>query len=196
VGRREPPPGWPVACCGRRMRVLTSHESGWRGICRRRALVASCVMLPRVFPEGTSREGGTRLREAPGLDAALQHEVTCSQRLADPAPARRDVFAVRSLDLILTACDVKMRHPTPLKYEGTSREGGTRLREAPGLDAALQHEVTCSQRPADHVTARWDVFAVRSLDPNLTTCDVNSRGRHPNDSRPQNPLSRSVKPFV
>ena len=27
-------------------------------------------MLPRVFPEGTS-EGGTRLREAPGLDAAL-----------------------------------------------------------------------------------------------------------------------------
>jgi hypothetical protein len=71
VGRREPPPGWPVACCGRRMRVITSHESGWRGICCRRALVASCVMLPRVFPEGTSREGGTRLREAPGLDAAL-----------------------------------------------------------------------------------------------------------------------------
>ena len=28
------------------------------------------VMLPRVFPEVTS-EGGTRLREGPGLDAAL-----------------------------------------------------------------------------------------------------------------------------
>jgi hypothetical protein len=100
VGRREPPTVWPVACCGRRMRVLTSHESGWRGICRRRALVASCVMLPRVFPEGTSREGGTPdlSGEEPGLDAALQHEVTCSQRLADPVTARRDVFAVRSLD--------------------------------------------------------------------------------------------------
>jgi hypothetical protein len=101
VGRREPPPGWPVACCGRRMRVLTSHESGWRGICRWRALVASCVMLPRVFPEGTSREGGAPdlSGEAPGLDAALQHEVTCSQRQADHVTDRRDAFAVRSLDL-------------------------------------------------------------------------------------------------
>jgi hypothetical protein len=53
-------------------------------------------MLPRVFPEGTSREGGTRLREAPGLDAALQHKVTCSLRQADPVPDRWDVFAVRS----------------------------------------------------------------------------------------------------
>jgi hypothetical protein len=61
-------------------------------------------MLPRVFPEGTSREGGTRLREAPGLDAALQHEVTCSQRQADHVTARRDVFAARSLGLFLTAC--------------------------------------------------------------------------------------------
>ena len=67
------------------MRVLTSHESGWRGICRRRALVASCVMLPRVFPEGTSREGETRLREAPGLDAALpraRHMFPQDQQLA------------------------------------------------------------------------------------------------------------------
>jgi hypothetical protein len=55
-------------------------------------------MLPRVFPEGTSREGGTRMREAPGLDAALQHEVTCSQRLADHVTARWDGFAVRSED--------------------------------------------------------------------------------------------------
>ncbi len=116
VGRREPPPAWPGACCGRRMRVLTSHESGWRGICCRRALVASCVMLPRVFPEGTSREGGTRLREAPGLDAALQHEVTCSQRPADHVTARWDAFAARSLDLILTDCDARMRHPTSLTY--------------------------------------------------------------------------------
>ena len=101
VGRREPPTVWPVACCGRRMRVITSHESGWRGICRRRALVASCVMLPRVFPEGTSREGGTPdlSGEAPGLDAALQHEVTCSQRPADHVTVRWDEFAVRSLDL-------------------------------------------------------------------------------------------------
>jgi hypothetical protein len=92
------------ACCGRRMRVLTSHESGWRGICRRRALVASCVMLPRVFPEGTSREGGAPdlSGEAPGLDAALLHEVTCSQRQADHVTARRDVFAAPSLDLVLT----------------------------------------------------------------------------------------------
>jgi hypothetical protein len=97
---------WPVACCGRRMRVITSHESGWRGICRRRALVASCVMLPRVFPEGTSREGGTPdlSGEAPGLDAALHHEVTCSQRPADHVTARWDDFAVRSLDFVLTAC--------------------------------------------------------------------------------------------
>jgi len=36
--------------------------------------------------------------------------------------------------------------------------------EAPGLDAALQHEVTCSQRPADHVTARRDASAGRSDD--------------------------------
>ena len=115
VGRREPPPGWPVACCGRRMRVLTSHESGWRGICRRRALVASCVMLPRVFPEGTSREGGTQLCwEAPGLDAALQHEVTCSQRLADHVTARRDVFAVRSLDPNLTVCRDEQSLNNPL----------------------------------------------------------------------------------
>ena len=28
-------------------------------------------MLPKIFPEGTSGEGGTRLREALGLDAAL-----------------------------------------------------------------------------------------------------------------------------
>ena len=47
-----------------------------------------------------------------------------------------------------------------------------RLREAPGLDAALLHEVTCSHRPADHVTARWDGFAVRSLDLVLTACDA------------------------
>lgn len=114
VGRREPPPVWPVACCGRRMRVITSHESGWRGICRRRALVASCVMLPRVFPEGTSREGGTRLREAPGLDAALQHEVTCSQRLADHVTARWDGFAVRSLDLNLTVCREEQSLTNPL----------------------------------------------------------------------------------
>jgi hypothetical protein len=59
-------------------------------------------MLPRVFPEGTSREGGAPdlSGEEPGLDAALQREVTCSQRQADTVPARRDVFAVRSLDLI------------------------------------------------------------------------------------------------
>jgi hypothetical protein len=42
------------------------------------------------------------------------------------------------------------------------------LREAPGLDAALQHEVTCSHRLADHVTARRGGFAARSLDPILT----------------------------
>ena len=116
VGRREPPPGWPVACCGRRMRVITSHESGWRGICRRRALVASCVMLPRVFPEGTSREGGTRLREAPGLDAALHHEVTCSQRLADHVPARWDGFAVRSLDRNLTVCSEEQSLNNPFSF--------------------------------------------------------------------------------
>ena len=53
------------------MRVTTSLTCGWRGSCPgRRALVTARVMLPRVFPEGTS-EGGTRLREAPGLDAAL-----------------------------------------------------------------------------------------------------------------------------
>ena len=38
------------------------------------------------------------------------------------------------------------------------------MREAPGLDAALRHEVTCSQRPADHVPARRDAFAARSVD--------------------------------
>jgi hypothetical protein len=57
VGRREPPPGWPVACRGRRMRVITSHGSGWRGVCRQRALVASCVMLPRGIPRGNIRGG-------------------------------------------------------------------------------------------------------------------------------------------
>jgi hypothetical protein len=106
--------------------VLTSHESGWRGICRRRALVASCVMLPRVFPEGTSREGGAPdlSGEAPGLDAALQHEVTCSQRQADHVQDRRDVFAVRSVGLkILTACEVTMstRLPSLLPRNPTSR---------------------------------------------------------------------------
>ena len=61
-------------------------------------------MLPRLFPEGTSREGGTPdlSGEAPGLDAALQHEVTCSQRLADHVTARRDVFAGQSDDPNLT----------------------------------------------------------------------------------------------
>jgi hypothetical protein len=95
------------------MRVITSHGSGWRGICRQRALVASCVMLPRVFPEGTSGEGGTRLREAPGPDAALQHEVTCSQRLADHVTARRDVPAGRSVDRIASSNTPEI--PFPLR---------------------------------------------------------------------------------
>lgn len=40
--------------------MLMSHESGRGGICRRRAFVASCVMLPRGIPRGTSREGETQ----------------------------------------------------------------------------------------------------------------------------------------
>jgi hypothetical protein len=43
-------------------------------------------MLPRVFPEGTSREGGTRLREAPGLDAALHR----ARHMAPQASSTRD----------------------------------------------------------------------------------------------------------
>jgi len=43
-------------------------------------------MLPRVFPEGTSREGGTRLREAPGLDAALHR----ARHMAPKASSTRD----------------------------------------------------------------------------------------------------------
>lgn len=61
--RRPPDRG---ACSGRRMRVITSLESCWRGGCMPQGTCDCVVMLPRVFPEGTSGEGGTRLREAPG----------------------------------------------------------------------------------------------------------------------------------
>ena len=45
------------------------------------------VMLPRVFPEGTSREGGTRLcREGPGLDAALHR----ARHMTPKASSTRD----------------------------------------------------------------------------------------------------------
>jgi hypothetical protein len=43
-------------------------------------------MLPRVFPEGTSGEGETRLREAPGLDAALHR----ARHMAPQARSTRD----------------------------------------------------------------------------------------------------------
>jgi hypothetical protein len=44
-------------------------------------------MLPRVFPEGTSGEGGTRLcREGPGLDAALHR----ARHMAPQASSTRD----------------------------------------------------------------------------------------------------------
>jgi hypothetical protein len=44
-------------------------------------------MLPRVFPEGTSGEGGTRLcREGPGLDAALHR----ARHMAPQASRTRD----------------------------------------------------------------------------------------------------------
>ncbi len=77
--------------------MITSLTSCWRGGCMPEGTCDCAVMLPRVFPEGTSGEGGTQLAgRHPDRDAALLHEVTCSQRQADHVTARRDVFAARS----------------------------------------------------------------------------------------------------
>jgi hypothetical protein len=51
-----------------------NEAKNWAGAgaaCRRVLVTASCNAAEGI-PEGTSGEGGTRLREAPGLDAALQ----------------------------------------------------------------------------------------------------------------------------
>ena len=58
--------------CGGGLEPIGEPECGLaRELQGRRVLVTSRVMLPRVFPEGTSAEGGTRLREAPGSGCSI-----------------------------------------------------------------------------------------------------------------------------
>jgi hypothetical protein len=102
TGGRVPPPGWP---CGVRWPEDASDNEPNMRLARelhvRRALVTASVMLPRVFPEGTSGEGGTQL--AGRVLDWMQHypaHVTCSRRTSssrDQPPA--GCLVARSEDL-------------------------------------------------------------------------------------------------
>ena len=127
-------------------------------------------MLPRVFPEGTSREGGARhCREVPGLDAAFEFVITHSM------PVRPAASGYRRYRGFLHS--PRTSHGPDLSAVAEERsEGG---RRAARVTARQWHVSRCGST----ICGRWEFWGGGSR-------------RRSNRMRHLNPRTRSMTSYI